>query len=67
MSKRTDTERLDALEKISRGPDAARPRYGIGWILRMSNTGRGLRLHESNSIEANPNIRKAIDRYLDAE
>ena len=58
MTKRNDKQRLDALEKLSTG-------YGLGWILRMSTTGRGLRLHETSNIHANRDVRKAIDNYLD--
>ena len=59
MKKRTDKQRLDALQTLTIG-------YGKGWVLRMSHNGRGLRLHETELNEANPDIRTAIDNYLDA-
>lgn len=60
METRTDTERLDALQALTTG-------YGGGWILRMFGTGRGLRLHETSHEEADEDIRKAIDLYLDEQ
>jgi hypothetical protein len=53
----TDTERLDFLQKLTRG-------YGNGWILRPSSTMRGWRLHESSHDEATPDVREAIDRLM---
>ena len=53
----TDKERLDYLQKNMTG-------YGFGWILRISSTGRGLRLHETTQEDAVPDIRKAIDNYI---
>ena len=58
MKTRTDTERIDALQKLTTG-------YGFGWVLRMSSTGRGMRLHETELEEAVPDIRDTIDTYLD--
>ncbi len=55
---RTDTERIDALNVLTQG-------YGNGWILRESSTGRGLRLHESEHPDAVPDVRDAIDNFLD--
>ena len=55
---RTDKERLDALQALTTG-------YGNGWILRLSQHGRGLRLHETSRDEAVPDIRQAIDNALD--
>lgn len=54
--KLTDKERLDKLQETSS--------YGKGWIMRMSTTGRGLRLHESSHEDAIPDIRQAIDNFL---
>jgi hypothetical protein len=54
----TDTERLDFLQKLTRG-------YGNGWILRSSSSMRGWRLHESGHDEATPSVRDAIDRLMD--
>lgn len=58
MKKRTDTERLDALQECAIG-------FGNGWIIRVSTTGRGLRMHETRQPGAETDIRKAIDKYLD--
>lgn len=55
----TDTERLDLLQKLTKG-------YGNGWILRNSSQGRGLRLHETSLDSAVKNVRQAIDNYLNA-
>lgn len=52
-----DTERLDALQKLTTG-------YGFGWILRESVKGRGMRLHETSDPEAERDVRAAIDKYL---
>ena len=57
MKTRTDKERLDAMQKLTVG-------YGHGWILRMSSNGRGLRLHETELESAVPDVREAIDNYL---
>lgn len=58
MSKnRTDTELLNALQLLTTG-------YGRGWILRDSKTGRGVRLYESSWGNATPNVRTAINNYL---
>lgn len=56
--KRTDKERLDELQKLTTG-------YGVGWILRNSTRGRGLRLHETSNVLGEPDIRDAIDNFLD--
>lgn len=53
----TDTELLDTLQKSSTG-------YGKGWILRESSRGRGMRLHETSSNNAKPNVREAIINYI---
>lgn len=58
MKVKTDTERLNALQKLTKG-------YGGGWMLRESKTGRGMRLHETSQPEAVLDIRDAIDKYLD--
>lgn len=57
MAERTDTERLDFLQdKLGR--------Y-TGWVVcRWSTSGRGWRLHESDLPEAEPDVRKAIDRFI---
>ena len=54
---RTDTQRLDALQKLGL--------YDLCWICRISNEGRGLRLHQTTRPEGVLNIREAIDNYLD--
>lgn len=56
---RADAERLDALQKLTTG-------YGKGWMLRMSTTGRGLRLHETSQDGAVRDIREAIDNYINS-
>ncbi len=59
MSKnRTDIQRIDALQKLTKG-------YGTGWILRISSTGRGMRLHETRVAGGDPDVRRAIDNFLD--
>ena len=57
-NKRTDTERLNAIQNLEKG-------YGKGWVLRNSIFDRGLRLHETKLDDANPDIRIAIDNFLD--
>jgi hypothetical protein len=52
----TDTERLNKLQSLSQG-------HGGGWILRVSTTGRGMRLHESEIDGTYPDVRLAIDAY----
>lgn len=56
----TDTERLDFLQRITEG-------YGLGWILRRSTTGRGMRLHETSQTGACLEIRDAIDEGMKRE
>ncbi len=56
----TDTDRLDFLQDHMKG-------YGYGWICRDSDSGRGLRLHETSHNEAVWDIRKAIDNFIEKE
>lgn len=49
----SDTEMLDWLQKQTKG-------YGLGWIVRNSVTGRGMRLHETSLPGVKPSIREAI-------
>jgi hypothetical protein len=56
----SDTERLDKLQRLTKG-------YGLGWILRDSTTGRGMRLQESSAPGAADSVRQAIDNYNEAE
>ncbi len=58
MKKRTDKERIDAIQQLTTG-------YGDGWILRRSFSNRGMRLHETAGEGAVPNVRDAIDKYLE--
>lgn len=58
MKIRTDKQRIDALQGLTKG-------YGKGWILRDSLVERGMRLYETSQEGADPDIRKAIDKYLD--
>lgn len=51
---RADTERINKLQSLTRG-------YGKGWILRDSNGGRGMRLHETSQAGASLTVRDAID------
>ena len=51
---REDAERLDALQSMTTG-------YGIGWVLRLSTSGRGMRLHETSAGTAFATVRAAID------
>lgn len=50
-----DGKRLDYVQAQSKG-------YGRGWIFRNSNTGRGMRLHETSMPDAKPTVREAIDQ-----
>jgi len=63
---KADTQRLDFLQSMTKG-------YGIGWVLRDSTSGRGMRLHETSgdgyhdprtrdSIKAT--VRDAIDAAI---
>lgn len=51
-----DTERLNYLQSLEEG-------YGAGWILRSSEIGRGMRLHETSAPGASPTVREAIDAH----
>ncbi len=55
--KRSDKQLLDALQALTKG-------YGKGWILRNSLVERGMRLHETNMENATPDVREAINNYL---
>jgi hypothetical protein len=59
-----DANRLDFLQSTTKG-------YGVGWILRESTSGRGMRLHETEnvckSVFAKPTVREAIDAYMNKE
>jgi hypothetical protein len=52
---RSDKELLDGMQKAAQG---------LGWILRDSVYGRGLRLHETGRPKAFCDIRQAIDHGL---
>jgi hypothetical protein len=56
--KYTDTELLNFLQSVTTG-------YGGGWILRISNSGRGWRLHETTLDGATKNVRYAIAKEID--
>ncbi len=49
----TDRQLLDWLQEQTKG-------YGLGWIVRNSCCGRGMRLHETSQEGAVPTIREAI-------
>lgn len=53
-----DTKRLDKLQALTTG-------YGYGWLLRKSIMDRGIRLHESTQVGAVPDVRQAIDNYIE--
>ena len=52
----TDKQRLDKLDLLTKG-------YGLGWILRESFKGCGMRLHESSKDGAVKTVREAIDAF----
>lgn len=52
-----DTVRMNRLQEAMVG-------YGRGWILRISDQGRGLRLHETTRPGAVPDVRKAVDDFF---
>lgn len=54
---RTDTERLDFLQ--------THLSYSDKVVCRVSNTGRGWRLHETTATDGVNDIRQAIDIYID--
>ena len=60
MTNRTDEDRLDFLQVL-----LDQGAYTGTAILRISKTGRGFRLHESSKSQAVPDIRKAIDDFID--
>ena len=57
MSKITDTERLDFLQRIT-------GKYTGKVLCRWSTTGRGWRLHETSQIGAVEDVRTAIDNMI---
>jgi len=60
MAKHTDTELLDFLQKLTN-----ERRYTGTVILRDSDTGRGWRLHETSGEGAVPDVRQAIENYIE--
>ncbi len=63
MEKMTDTEMIDFLEKLNQKGD-----YTGVCVLRMSNTSRGWRLHETMDREnAHPTVREAIQAFAEEE
>ena len=60
MKQKTDTERLDGLQKLLE-------RSTGKVVCRWSSTGRGWRLHEHKGSDAVDDVRKAIDGFLDVE
>lgn len=58
IEKRTDTERLDALQRLI-------GKYSGKVLCRWSTTGRGLRIAETSNSDAVADLREAIDRFLD--
>lgn len=53
-----DTELLDFLEELNK-----HKRYTGKCILRMSETGRGWRLHETDLEGASDTVREAIQKF----
>ena len=63
-SRMTDTELLDVLQKLN-----DESRYTGLCVLRLSETGRGWRLHETSGGDyANPqkSVRQAIENFIKA-
>lgn len=56
----TDTELLDFLQMLT-----DRAEYSGKCIMRLSLSGRGWRLHESNWELAQPSVRDAIEQFID--
>ena len=59
---RTDKERLDFLQKLTDENN-----YTGTVAMRDSTLGRGWRLHETSWDGAVPDVRQAIDNYMDNE
>ena len=57
---RTDKELLDFMERQN-----SLAMYTGKCIMRLSGTGRGWRLHETDAIDASDTVREAIDRFID--
>jgi len=58
MDRPTDTQLLDFLQKSTTG-------YGLGWIVRRSTTGRGMRIHEtSNNGDSDISILRQPDTSI---
>lgn len=57
---RTDTERLDFIQKL-----LDQNEYTGRCVLRRSTTGRGFRLHETDSWGGYDDVRRAIDEFMD--
>jgi hypothetical protein len=51
-----DSDRINLLQELTQG-------YGLGWCLRGSSTGRGMRLSETSRSYAKPTVREAIDAF----
>jgi len=49
----TDTEMIDWLQNQTKG-------YGVGWVCRDSEHGRGMRLHETSMEDGVGSVRDAI-------
>lgn len=59
---RTDTERIDALQRLTNQKS-----FTGKVLLRLSRTGRGWRLHETEIDGAVASVRQVIDIFLDKE
>ena len=62
MEKMTDTEMIDFLEKLNQKGD-----YTGVCVLRMSNTSRGWRLHETSGSPSHKSVRVAIIDYMESQ
>ncbi len=54
---KADRDRFDKIQAMTTG-------YGKGWVMRLSGSSRGLRLHESSRPEAVESVRMAIDKFF---
>jgi hypothetical protein len=54
---RRDKERLDYMQNLG-------GKYTGRYVLRMSDTGRSLRLHETSREDGQPSVREAIDAAM---
>lgn len=58
----TDKQRLDKLQRL-----LDRRKYTGRCVLRWSNSGRGMRLHETSDRPGHESVREAIDAFEEGE